>query len=85
MKNIIMFEKFNEGEGNPWDVLKVGDVYTIYDMANNGNAIHTFGEYMGEKGDKLEFKSVYMKNADPYLVDKDKKYMFTKKQRPKGK
>lgn len=85
MKNIIMFEKFNEGETNPWDELKVGDVYSIYDMSNHGNAIHTFGEYRGEKNGKLEFKSLYQKNADPYLIDKDKKYSFIRKQRPKGK
>jgi hypothetical protein len=84
MKNLIMFEKFNEGE-NPWDSLVAGDVYNIYDMDNNGNILHSFGEFVGEKNGKLEFKSLYQKAAPPYLIDKDKKYSFIKKQRPKGK
>jgi len=92
-RKIKLFEDFTEAEKKdagtgtkkPWDVLVVGDVYSVYDMENNGKVLHQSGEFLGEKGGKLQFKSVYQAASEPYLIDKNDKYVFTKKSKPKGK
>jgi len=72
----------NKHNENIMKTLDKGQIYSIYNMKDNGKIMYTWAEYYGEKGGKHEFYPANQKDPEPFYLDNLEDYMFVKKALP---